>query len=335
MAVATEKLIITHGLLAKAPESSYGAGGALSGATDAILVEERAEVTPIFNTDGERNPASGQGGRFLKVGPGGRHADFAVAVLGRGSNVAYTALIFPDDVHPWLRASGHKVTTDVTVSAERQTYDPLTAQDASFHAEAYTRNEKFTLTGGLCSMAFVIDGPTFTRFDFASMAIMDAVPTETAVPALTIASHQPPKAESLTFNIGDFLVPRVKAIRFNQNINLQKRNDVNAASGFAGIGQGFRNPILEVDIEATALQSTPFHNTSGIDPYALWEAATQLPISFDVGSVQYNRWKFIAAQAQLINVTKAEEGEIALWTLEWGLAQTAPGADDDYQIVFD
>lgn len=334
MAVATEKYIITHGLLAKAPESSYGAGGALVG-TDAILTEERAEVTPIFNTDGERNPASGQGGRFPKVGPGGRHADFQVSVLGRGSNAAYSAILFPDDVHEFLLASGHAVTTDLTASAESQTYDPVTAQDASFHAEAYTRNEKFTLVGGLCSMSFVIDGPTFTRFDFASIAIMDVVPAEGAVPALTIASHQPPKAESLALNIGDFLIPRVKGVRFNQNINLQKRNDVNAASGFAGVGQGFRNPILEIDIEATALVGSPFHTTAGIDPYALWEAATQLPISFDVGSVQYNRWKFIAAQAQLINVTKAEEGEIALWTLEFGLAQTAPGADDDYSLVFD
>ena len=334
MASQAEKLLITHGILAKI-ETSYGAGGSPTGADDAILVEERVEVTPMFNVDGERSPGTGQGGRYLKVAPGGRHAEFTVPVLGRGSNVAYAADEFPDDVHVFLRASGHSVVTDATPSSESQTYTPDTTPDGSVVIEAYTRAEKFTLAGVLGSMAFAIDGPSFTRFDFECQGILEADPTDAVVPALTIASHQPPKAESIGLFVGDYVAPRVKGVRFTQNLNLAKRNDVNAATGFAGIAQGYRDPILEIDLEATALQTTPFHKVAGLDPYALMENATVVPVGFTVGGTQYNTFTFAADYAQLIDVSKAEEGEVALWTLKFGLAQSAPGADDDYSFVFD
>lgn len=337
MASQAEKLLITHGLGA-ALESTYGGGHPTSFTypDDAILVEERVEVTPIFNTDGERSPGTGQGGRYLKVSPGGRHADFTIAVLARGSNAAYSSSVFPSDLHVLLRACGHSVTTVASVGVESQTYAPDTTPDGSAALQAFSRAEQFDLTGVLGSMSFTIDGPTFTRFDFALRGIMDTDPVDAAVPDLSgIAQHQPPKAEAITLNIGNYVAPRVKSVTFNQNLNLQNRNDVNAASGFAGIAQGFRDPQLEVVLEASALEGSPFHGTTGIDPYALWEAATQLPVDFTVGSTQYNRFTFSAPQAQITNVDKGEEGEVALWTVQFGLAQTVPGADDDYSLVFD
>lgn len=335
MPSVAEKFLITHGLGAIL-EGSYGAGGAFTYPADAVLVEERVELVPVYNVDGERSPGTGQGGRYFKVSPGGRHADFTVAALARGANAAYSASVFPPDLHVLLRACGLSVTTDVTVSAESQTYAPDTTPDGSAALEAYTRGEKFLLTGVLGSLSFEIAGPAFARFEFALRGIMDTAPSDAAVPDLSgIPQHQPPKAEAITLNIGDYAAPRVKAVRFNENRNLQNRNDLNAASGFAGIGQGFRNPLLEVDIEQSALVGTPFHAAGGIDAYALHEAATALGLDFTVGSVQYNRFTFDCNQAQITDLSKGEEGEVALWTVQFGLAQTVPGGDDDYSLIFD
>jgi hypothetical protein len=71
------------------------------------------------------------------------------------------------------------------------------------------------------------------------------------------------------------------APRMNQN-----------AGGHAGFSIGRRTPQLEVTYETPSLVGSPFHSSAGIDPYQLFDLATPLAFSLQVGSVQYNRHKW-------------------------------------------
>ena len=78
---------------------------------------------------------------------------------------------------------------------------------------------------------------------------------------------------------------------------------------------------------------------SGFNPYTLWDAATQMVISFTVGLSggpgQFERFTFNMPQAQIVNVEEGEEEPVALWTLTCRVPVSAGGLDDDYTLVYD
>lgn len=338
MALAS-KLRIKHGLL-MVTESGYGDGGSPTGADDAILVEEPVVIVPEYLESGERSPEVGQGGHYPKAQPGGRQAvSFVVPVLGRGADEAYSASVVPPELDVLLQICGHTSTLDDTGGSETYTYDPTSdpSQYTSGFMEAYADGEQVDVKGIFGTMSFEIAGPTFSRWEAECSGFIDTDPSDASVPSLTIDDHQPPKAEGITLTIGDY-TPVVRAVRFNQNRAIGPRPDQNASSGHAGFNAGRALATLEVDIEADTLStSSPYHESDKLDPYQLHQLATSLGLSFTVGDNQYNRFTFSADQAQ-VNAApeKGEDAEgVALWTLSFQLNQTAPGADDAYQIVFD
>jgi len=233
-----------------------------------------------------------------------------------------------------LRCSGHSSTVDATPGSESVTYapisDPASLESGSFIF--YGDGKKWPVAGVYSDFSFEIDvsGSSFAVAEFAIRGI-GTLPTDIAVPTITYPTALAPRAQNISFSINAFTTGVIRRVAFSKNLGLLSRGDLNATDGFAGAAVGRRGPELVIEMEKTAL--------SGFNPYTLWDAATQMVISFTVGLSggpgQFERFTFNMPQAQIVNVEEGEEEPVALWTLTCRVPVSAGGLDDDYTLVYD
>lgn len=323
-------------------EPSYNGGGSVAAATDGQWMLDPAEAEVSYLNDGARiAQAPGTGNSFKRLAPSGRDFKLRYRAEGRGAGVAYSASVFPPDVHIGLRISGHGVATDVTGGVEKQTYTPLSLNDATWPsavAEAYARGQKYPFQAAYGDMSWAIDGPGTMVFEFPVSGIQTALPTDVAVPSITYSAltTTPPKAESMAWTFGSFTGGIVRSAKFSkgQTISGPRLNQNNG--GHSGFSMGARNPTLEVTLEAVALTTaTPWSAAGTLNPYGLRDTALPLAISMVLGpSGVYNRVKFNAAQAQVVDVKEAADGPTALWTVTFECKPSSPILSDDYSLAF-
>lgn len=330
--MSSEKLINEWGVLVDV-ESVYGDGGTLTAADDGVLVLEQPVVSPEYAHDGARRGERGPMALGIKrVGKSGLTGAVSLVTEPAGAGAAYAAAVFPN-IHKLLLLAGLDDTLDVTGSAESYTYIPGAGDSGGL--EIYTREQKYILAGAYTDLVIAAAGPEIPVAEFAVQGLLTK-PTDSAVPAITYPSVDPPKAEAMVVDIGDFLAAVVRSFTFSLNRSISPRMNQNAAGGHAGFVYGFGVPTLELEIEATDLQTTPFHKVAGLDPYVLAENATPLDLTLTVGSTQYNQYTIDANQAQLnAPIDDGEDGAAAIWTLSFDLLPSTPALKDNFSIVFD
>lgn len=329
---------VSGGLFKK--EASYDAASTtLAGATDGVLIHPSDRAAAWI----ERQPMDdgNLGLNIAGLGNFRRAAPSAFAHRGewplrfKGPGVAYTASV-KSTIHQFLEAAGFDATLTATPGSEKFRFSPTpdgTAY-ASLASETYQGGEKFTSSGMLCSLKIVAEngGPPVISFQF--VAIEKAVPADAAVPAITYpySAIDWPLAREIAITIGGYTVD----VKRRWEFDMQRKID-NPRGGLNAVHRGFvpidRDPMIKCVIEATALQGTPFHNGTGLDPYALWAAATSISSNVTVaGSAQYNRLKGIFANCQLTGCKPvgAPTGE---WELELKPFCSTPSANDD--VIFD
>ncbi len=337
------KLITLIGMLAKS-EASYGAGGSLSTSTDGILLPNDAEI-PVkleYAFDGSRPMGPGTGGAIARTTPKGRIASFQVPILARGAGAAYSASVLPKDLDIWLRAAGRKRVIDTTVGAENVTYTPssLKTDWASFLAGGYTGEQLWSFLGGYCAASWQLDGAGFLKFMFDTKAIISALPTDAAVPAITYQSPTtvlPPVTENMVVNIGAYTAPIVyKASWKDGRTIVGPRKNVVAPGGIAGFGLSIkRKEQFTVTIERTALVGSPYNTVAGLDPYNLRDRATNLAFQVQLGTTgNYNVVQHTANNCQIVDIAEDKEDPTGLWTLTLEAHPSSPTADDDSTIAF-
>lgn len=334
------KLPIIIGLLGKV-EPSYNAGGALSAATDGIQLAGPAMPTAEFAFSGDRRGPPGIGGSQRRLKPHGKVCSVPFQVEAKGAGAAYAAGVRPN-IDALLRIAGFDAAIDTTLGAEKATYTPTPGQTgfASGVFDAYGRGQRFPLTGAYADLRITSedDGPPL--WEFALRALYGAV-TDVAVPAITYPTLtlDPPKATNIAFTLGNFGAGVVRKWSFSLGRQIGARRNQNGAGGHAGFspsGRPARTPVLEVTVEATALQATPFHAASAIDPYQLFEQGTELDCSLQIGSAQYNRFKVQPGKVQLAGPPVEDEDEGgALWTFPLQCNPTTLNGNNDISFIFD
>lgn len=333
------KLNTLIGLLLKL-EGSYAAGGSVSSATDGFLLAEPATPTLEYIHDGSHQAPPGMTGYLKRVAPSGRGFTVPVKHEAKGPGAAYSASVLPS-VHVALRIAGFDAAIDTTGGAEKVTYTPSpgAVSFASALAEFYARQQKWPGTGIYATLDRIgAEGPVVPLFEFTMRglagAIADAVVPAITYPALTIS---PPKATSIAFALGNYSANAVvrkwalegaspaSGARANQN-----------STGHQGFARGGRRtPVLNVTIEAPALTGSPFHASGGLDPYQLYDAATEVDCQLTVGATQYNKYKIQPGKVQLMGPPEEDEDEGgALWTLKLQCNPTAINNNDDVSIIF-
>jgi hypothetical protein len=250
-----------------------------------------------------------------RVAPNGRGRGMDFPALFKGSGTAYSGSIKPPrEVDLLLQASGF----DGTFSTKWD-YAPTAAGTGykSLSFGYYAQGKAHLLAGALADWAFTFDDISVPQHTFSLQGIA-SLPSTLTLPSITYQypTVLPPVAAGAVVNIGSFVAPDVKSGSFALNRSLgNPRSRITAAAGHLGYVPGAMAPELKLMIEQTALQTTPFHNTSGLDPYSLREAATAITVSIQFGTASTNRWKVTLNNAQLVDVSDAADEAVAMWEL--------------------
>lgn len=329
---------VSGGLFKK--EASYDAAGTtVAGATDGVLIHPTdrhaawIERTPMY--DGNMGLNIAGLGNFRRASPTGFAHRGELPMRFKGPNVAYSASQ-KSTIHQFMEAAGFDATLTATPGAEKFRFSPTPdgTSYASLFSEVYQGGEKFTTSGMICDVKIVSEngGPPLISFPF--VGIEKVVPADAAVPAITypFTAVDWPLGSAILLTIGSYTVAVTKRWEYNSNRKID-----NARGGLDSTHRGFvpidRDPLIKVVIEATALQGTPFHAANGLDPYALYKAATAISSNITIcGSAQYNRLKGIFAQLQLMKATPMG-GPAGEWELELKPFCSTPTANDD--VLFD
>jgi hypothetical protein len=340
---APAKLLHVAALLAKT-ESTYGTAATLVASSDGVQMQfDQPNVAATFEikyaNDGNIGASMSSLGQIARVAPAGRYAEGTIPALMRLPGAAYSATVLPG-LHRLVQASGFDATIVTSASTESVTYAP-TAYGSGYSSltlKAYERQELQTLTGALCDLTVSAKDGKPPKWSFATKAIAGlpadsspALPTGLVFPNSTVA---PLTNVGITVTFGTYVAPIVKSWDFSLNRKIEPRINYAASNSHAGFVPGMREPQFKLTIEGTALQTTPFHNTSGFDPYSLLDVGTALgTCSVLVGSTQYNKYTIQLNQSQVIDVKKTGEGATATYEITVQAYCSTPTANDDMSII--
>ncbi len=318
-------------------EAVDGTRETIDPATDAIaLMENPGPPESSFSIDGDRgrDPATGRPlPRGLREG---RTYATELQWLMRGKGAAYIAA---DASLPWVdafRLCGMQPVVDTTPGSESITLAMRT--DDLFEGgsvDVHPEGETYQLTGakGTFKLEGQKGGPTKATFEI--QGIPDSVGGDAALPALTYPNVIAPNGSNIGINFGDFLTANVEDWSFVLNATINPATNINVAGAHGGLILELGLPELEVTIASPTLVGTPYHTAGGLNVEELLARETGIPISLDVGSVQYNRHHINLLNAQLADAGGSSEGAKALRDLKFTAPLTQVGSTSDFTIVSD
>lgn len=306
------------GMLVKV-ETTYGTDAAPA-STDAVrFVKPRPDIAIRHAFDGAVGIQNGGYGVHMRIAPNGRNSTLTIRMHAKGRGAAYTSSsVEVPDIHRLLRACGFAAANTATGGSEKWDFTPTTATGtpASVTIWVYTRGELLKFTGGYGSVKITAEGIGIPVWEFTFVGIMAQAVTDVTLPSLTytVPTVVPVAASGVTLAFANLTTPKLRSMTFDLGRTYdQMRQDQIAAGGLAGFQPGPREPTIELLVETSALQGSPYTATSAFEPYLLVANATSGAFSYTCGSVQYYRWKLISAQAQVIGEPElVDEGNVAL-----------------------
>lgn len=307
--------------------------------TDAVrIIKPFVTLTPQWAYDGARGIANGGFGRHVRQTPTGRFVNSSIRMEGKGRGAAYTSsAVEVPDVHRWLRAAGFVATVTTTGGSEKWDFTPTTGTGtpASVTSWFYGQGELLKVAGIYANLKITAQNTGIPVWEFPFAGTMATDPADTSLPSMTytVPTVVPPTATGITFTLGNFTGGVVRSFAFDLGrVFDTPRVNLNSSAGHAGFQPGPRDPVLECVVETTALQGSPYHASTAIDPYQLQKNATSgLAFSLVVGGTQYNRWKLIFTQCQVVGVEPVEEGSASLRKLT--IRPYVVGDQDDSDLI--
>lgn len=321
-------------------ESAYGAADSLSASTDGIQLAETPAMTINYGFDGSRPAPPGTMGTQSRAKPNGRTASLPVKAEVKGSGAPYSASVFPS-IHTLLRICGFNAALTTTGGAEKYVYTPTPGPVGygSGVFNAYARGELYPLSGAYADWTLAGDSTGIVYLTATISALLGAITDAITPPAITylLAAVIPPAAVGASmFSLGNFVNANLRKWTLKGGRKISPRLNQNAAGGHAGFAIGNRAPTLDVTYETTALTTTPFHAASAVDPYNLYDAATALAFSIQIGATQYNKHKWSGPAAQIMAPPQTtEDGDSVVTNLSLQLNPSAANANDELTGTFD
>jgi hypothetical protein len=342
---APAKVLHVLGLMAK-EEATYGTPVALAGATDGVQLQypDRNIGAPLrisYDFDGDLGPSVASLATIKRVAQSGRSVAGPLPTRARPGGAAYSASVVPS-VHRLLKAAGYDATLDATGGAEKYTYAPTAPGPAftSLTSELYTRGEKWPVTGLISDLKIDFANPAPPIWTFDIMSILSALPTDAAVPAITypLQAVAPPLASSIALTLGNFTSANAVVMSGGFALTRQMFPRIALSNGAAHLGfiPGGRDPLLKVVLESTALTGGGAGTAAAtFNPYDLRELGLSVAVTLQFGTTQFNRYKIVCPQAQVIDAVEQNNGPIATVELTIKPFASTAVANDDHTIVFD
>lgn len=314
------------GLLAML-EGSYGGGGTLVAADHGVRCYEDPAADKEYEYDGRRaGKQPGTQGMALNVAPSGRFARVPFAHEIHGGGAQYSTTVLPS-VHTLLRLCGMDPTY-VTNTSYSYAPSPEATGYASGAIELYRRGQLWALNG-VYGEGFTLAGEAGKPATLTGtlMGRMPANESDAALPAIAYPAVLPPKLMAASAALNSVALPRLKSFALEHTRNIAPRLFDVSSGVHGGFTPGAEREFkLMLTVEAVAL--------STLNPYALRDAATSVPVTLTIGGTQYNRFTIAGAQAQIEDVADGNEGPVATWELTLGLKTSTPSANDEVSILF-
>ncbi len=305
--------------------------------TDAIrIIPPRPQVKIAWGYDGARGPQNAGSGRWLRAAPNGRTVSGSIKVEPKGLNSSYASSSNEvPDVHRLLRAAGFTATLSAGTSWTF-TPDLFSVTPASLSTYFYDGGELWKTCGMYTDLKIDIPNTGIPVFEFPFAATMVTDPADLTLPSMTYTAPTvvPPTANGVSFTLHNLTGAVLRSASFSLNRSFNNaRLNINAAAGHAGFAPGFRDPVLDLVIEMTALTTTPFTTATLIDPYSLEKAGTTGVCSMQFGGTTNNKWKLTLNQCQVVpgSVEKLSENNEAFGTYKLQVkpyVTTDQGIDD-------
>lgn len=249
--------------------------------------------------------------------PAGRIYSWTKSAWWRGRTTAPGAAA-PFSLDPWLRSAGHSVTYSGGVGAEQAAY-ALASTGLQAVSETYFQDG--LVYGGKharadLSLSFDVGGPII--LEHASQGVIFSGGAAAATPAGVFHTGDFPIATDATaFGIGGFAAGVIRRFALRTGNSIGRRDGVLSEGGVAGFRQGPRSPTWEVVLEEPLPATADFR--------AMVNAATDVAISWELGSSLYNRLAFSASGARVTKVTPSTgDSGLALVTLSGVFTDAGP-----------
>ncbi|MCC7132480.1 MAG: hypothetical protein IT352_07545 [Gemmatimonadales bacterium] len=339
---APDYLVQILGLLGK-EETTYGSAVALATTADGIQLQFENRDYPAITMDdaydGDLGPSVGNLGNVLRAAKSGRSWTYDAPTRAKGGNAAYSASVLPS-IHRLLKASGFDAALTTTTGSEKYDYTPTAPGTTytSLTTNLYAHGVLYAGVGVLADWSWEApnNGPPTHRFKLNGYFSADA--SRAAAPTITypLTSVQAPLASSVALTLGNHAASAVcYASSFALNREILPRVAQTASGGHLGFVPRGRSPEFKVTLEGKAFVGSPYTGANTFDPYKLEETGQNFAFQIDFGSTQYNRWRMICAQAQVVKAEPRVVNGVACFELTIRPYTSTPVAADDLTVRFD
>lgn len=257
---------------------------------------------------------------------GGRQASIRGEAKLRGAGAAYSASVKPE-VDALLRACGLAAAGSFTGGAEKWDYTPQSGATIgeSVAAAMYVENATQGKILGAFGTGRITCRAGAPAMFAASLTGLYGAPTDVSLITATLPTVIPPVFKSGVVTFDGVTTLRVSAVEVDLGNSLMYLPSANDAQAFAGVIIADRRLTLTLDPEAVTAAVYDFH--------AKRDAATRVAVSWQVGTVQYNRLKFSAPKVQILEINQVQRNGLLAYQLACLLSADAGG--DEFKISAD
>lgn len=324
-------------------EATYNVDPVPAAATDGVLLQidaSTANLMPdVWSYSGDNGPNSVGLEANPWSAPTGRSCTASMPMFFRGAGAAYSASVVPPNGwHVLIKGCGYTATGSFGAGVEKFTYTP-TADSVTPTSNTIYLNGRQVLSasnmvlqkmnGGLGTMKVNAGDPKPALFSFDYKGVSGGDPAETAFTLPTLVNTPVvPNSAGLTFTI-DGTALRVYSWSFDEGRDLgTERVALTTAAAHFGFVGGPWKPIIKFTVEdelfATYNGYTKLASKAGASVILGWNQ-----------TVQYNRIKLLAPQAQIMTVTPSGKGRSGLVDIQCLCVPTTPSATDSHSWVAD
>ncbi len=307
-------------------EGTYNSESAPSASTDAYYPQFSSTDQPEIVVEdlaykGDLGPNSAGQGPNVMVAPSGRGATLVLPSYFWPAGIAYASGVKPlNNFHNLMLLCGYAATGSFTGGSEKWTYqmaaDTVVPYSQTMYAygpqvSGASTMELYKLFGGLGSLKMSFADPKPALFTATVKGSFGGDPTEVATPTPTLTGTPlPPLSTSVAFSYGSFSTGVVYSADFDLQRAMQPRvAQSNSGNHFGYVPFG-HDPILNVYLERTLFATW--------NPYTIRAAAGSAALNLTLGSTQYFKIAFDAAQAQLVgDIKPVSKNGVACWQLQF------------------
>lgn len=238
----------------------------------------------------------------------------------KGSGTAGTAPSFGK----YLISSGF---SETVVASTSVTYKPnsVLSQIPTMTMAAYRDGLRKQMKGARGNLKYTGKSAEVGLFEFEFAGVDVDVTDQTILTLTSPDTTIPVPLLSATFSVASFAA-FVSGIQFDMGNVLERRGDINQASGFISTLLTDREPKGSFDPEDELVATH--------DWYGRWKANTTGVLTWKHGATAGNIVTFTVPKAQYTNVKESDRGGIATLDTDFLMQRNASAGDDELTIVF-